>query len=144
MRWRVTRSSARAKLLAWPLLLLMALRSLREVFRRDPLEVLKRPAAGSSSAALGLATLVSLGNPAVWIETLLVIGAAGAGLELPSRWAFGSGALMASVVWFCALGYGARHCAHLLRRPSMLRALHGLSAALLIGGVWANSGGWAP
>ncbi|MFT7775818.1 LysE/ArgO family amino acid transporter [Roseateles sp.] len=125
--------------LAWPLLGLMALRSLREACRADPVAALRQPAAASARAAFGLAALVSLGNPAVWIETLLIVGASGASLEPPARSAFGLGALLASVLWFCALGYGARHLARHLQRPWLLRGLHGLSAALLLGSLAATA-----
>lgn len=120
------------KWLALPLLLLMALRALREALRADPLAALAAPARQSPRAAVGLAALVSLGNPAVWIETLLIVGAAGASLEGPRRLAFGLGALMASVIWFCLLGYGARHLSRWLQRPLLLRGLHGLSAVMLL------------
>jgi L-lysine exporter family protein LysE/ArgO len=129
----------RARLVAWPLLLLMAVRSLREALRANPIGALQQPAEGSVRAAFGMAALVSLGNPAVWIETLLIVGAAGAGLELPQRSSFGLGALLASVMWFCALGYGARHLARHLQRPWLLRGLHGLSAVLLVSSMIATA-----
>jgi L-lysine exporter family protein LysE/ArgO len=100
-------------------------------------------AAGAAAAACGAGTaagrrgallqaaLVSLGNPAVWLETLLVVGAAGATLAAPDRLAFGAGALAASTAWFCGLGYGARWAGRWLARPAVTRGL-GLAGALML------------
>lgn len=82
-------------------------------------------------AALGQASAVTFGNPAVWVETLLIVGAAGAALPAAERAAFGAGALAASCTWFCGLGYGARVAARWLARPALQRALAACSALLL-------------
>ncbi|HAL22536.1 MAG TPA: amino acid transporter, partial [Stenotrophomonas sp.] len=39
------------------------------------------------------------------------------------RWAFAAGACVASVAWFCALGYGARLLQPLFRNPTAWRVL---------------------
>ena len=59
-----------------------------------------------------------------------------------TRWWFASGAALASVLWFSALGYGARWLAPLFARPCAWQVLDGLIgvvmlalAALLVGGL---------
>lgn len=56
-----------------------------------------------------LATLaVTLLNPHVYIDTLMLIGGVAIQLTLTSKYAFFGGAMTASILWFYSLGYGAR------------------------------------
>jgi L-lysine exporter family protein LysE/ArgO len=121
---------------AVPLLLWMAWRAARDAWA-PPRAV--PPAAGGS--VLAQIALVSFGNPAVWIETLLVFGSAAAAREGPERLAFGAGALLASALWFAALGFGARLARRWLARPAVLRGLSGASALLLAAMAWRLAAG---
>lgn len=105
------------------------------------------PLPGAAGAARGAAlhrslaetAAVTFGNPAVWIETLLLVGATGAALPAELRPAFGAGALAGSALWFCALAYGARLASAWLARPAAWRGLS-LASAVVMG---AMSLGWA-
>jgi L-lysine exporter family protein LysE/ArgO len=82
----------------------------------------------------------------VWIETVLIVGATAAARECAAeRAAFGAGALLASTLWFSALGFGARRAARWLSRPAVLRGLSGVSSLLLAGMAFSllQSGGAA-
>jgi L-lysine exporter family protein LysE/ArgO len=69
-------------------------------------------------------------NPHVYIDTVLLVGSISA--QFPGReWVFGAGAMTASVVFFSALGFGARLLAPLFRNPTAWRVLDGLVAALM-------------
>ncbi|WP_155371057.1 LysE/ArgO family amino acid transporter [Catellatospora vulcania] len=78
-------------------------------------------------------------NPHVYLDTVLLLG--GLAVRDPSRWLFAAGAALASVVWFTALGAGARRLAPVLARPVTWRVLDGviavtmalIAAGLLIG-----------
>lgn len=118
--------------LALPVLLLMAVRSLREAFRSRSAVAPSPSSIPAARTAIGSAALISLGNPAVWIETLLIVGVAGAGLSEGGRLQFGLGALLASLLWFGALGYGARYLSCWLQGRLLQRGLHTLSALLLL------------
>ena len=48
------------------------------------------------------------------------------------RWAFGAGAVCASLCWFAALGFGARLLTGFFSRPSSWRVLDGLVAATMV------------
>lgn len=74
---------------------------------------------------------VTFANPAVYVETLLIVGGAAASLDLPSRISFGSGALAASALWFCSLGFGARCVAPWLARAAVIGVLQ-FSGALVM------------
>lgn len=68
-------------------------------------------------------------NPHVYLDTVLLLG--GLAVRDPSRWLFASGAAAASVVWFAALGAGARRLAPALARPATWRVLDGVIAVTM-------------
>lgn len=71
-----------------------------------------------------LATLaVSLLNPHVYLDTVVLLGSVAAQYAMPARAYFAVGAMSASAVWFAGLGYGARLLAPFFRRPSAWRVL---------------------
>ena len=53
------------------------------------------------------ATGFSLLNPHVYLDTVILLGGLAAQYEIPERNYFAFGAIMASVVWFYGIGYGA-------------------------------------
>lgn len=70
-----------------------------------------------------LATLLALTllNPHVYLDTLLLIGSVSA--QYPHRYAFGAGASIASGLFFFALGYGASLLAPVFARPRSWQVL---------------------
>ncbi|WP_307543751.1 LysE/ArgO family amino acid transporter [Streptomyces sp. V3I8] len=70
-------------------------------------------------------------NPHVYLDTVFLLGSIAADRG-PWRWTFGLGAVTASLVWFAALGFGARLLGPLLARPSAWRVLDALIAATMI------------
>src|SRR3546814_15101719 len=50
-------------------------------------------------------------NPHVYLDTVVLLGSLSAAFEGSERIAYGAGAVVASFVWFFALGYGARFLA---------------------------------
>ncbi|MER7572449.1 LysE/ArgO family amino acid transporter [Streptomyces sp. NPDC126514] len=70
-------------------------------------------------------------NPHVYLDTVFLLGSVAADRgEL--RWTFGLGAVLASLCWFTALGYGARLLSPLLARPAAWRIVDGLVAAMML------------
>lgn len=101
-----------------------------------------RPAAGQSLTANGAAagsvraavlTCLALTwlNPHVYLDTVLLLGSVAADRG-PLRWVFGLGAMLASLAWFAALGYGARLLGGVLARPGAWRVLDALVAATML------------
>lgn len=111
----------------------------RRVLRPGPGALDGVPGPGSGPAATSAATrravLTCLAmtwlNPHVYLDTVLLLGSLAAGRG-DLRWAFGAGAVLASLTWFGALGYGARLLSGPLGRPSAWRALDGLVAATMV------------
>ncbi|WP_371348621.1 LysE/ArgO family amino acid transporter [Ancylobacter sp. IITR112] len=80
--------------------------------------------AGTTLARALLATAgFTLLNPHVYLDTVLLMGAAGAAQPAAARPAFVAGAALASFLWFAALGYGARLLRPLFARPAAWRVL---------------------
>ncbi|MDG3041967.1 LysE/ArgO family amino acid transporter [Roseicyclus marinus] len=103
-------------------LVIYGLRSLRAAWMQtDALET-GTGAEQSLRAALGTAVLLTWANPHVYLDTVGLIGAIAATYGA-DRWTFGAGALSASVLFFAALGYGARMLAPVFARPAAWRAL---------------------
>lgn len=94
----------------------------------------------SRKAAVSQALAFTLLNPHVYLDTVLLVGSVGA--QQPgetARWAFAAGAASGSVLWFTALGYGARWLAPVFARPrawQVLDLLIGLTMLLLSGLLW--------
>jgi L-lysine exporter family protein LysE/ArgO len=86
--------------------------------------------------ATALTLAVSLLNPHVYLDTVILIGSVAAQLAPPERLAFALGAMTASFVWFFSLALGARRLAPLFARPIAWRILD-----LAIAGVmWSIAG----
>ncbi|HET6534322.1 MAG TPA: LysE/ArgO family amino acid transporter [Actinoplanes sp.] len=68
-------------------------------------------------------------NPHVYLDTVLLLGSVAQ--QHAHRWVFGMGAAAASLVWFTALGAGARKLAPVLARPAAWRVLDGLVAVVM-------------
>ncbi|WDH78298.1 LysE/ArgO family amino acid transporter [Microbacterium esteraromaticum] len=98
------------------------------------------PTSGSASTMLArtrlaptLATVLALTwlNPHVYLDTVLMLGSVAA-THGDGRWLFATGAVIASFVWFTALGFGARHLGRWLRTPRAWRMLDAGIAVVMI------------
>jgi L-lysine exporter family protein LysE/ArgO len=99
----------------------------RRVFRPSTMTVASAPARRVVLTCLALTWL----NPHVYLDTVLLLGSVAASRgEL--RWAFATGAVLGSLCWFTALGFGARLLTGFFSRPSSWRLLDGLVAATMV------------
>ena len=89
--------------------------------------------AGSPSVRAAAMTAVALTwlNPHVYLDTVLLLGSI-ANQHGDGRWWFGAGAALASLVWFTALGYGARLAHGLLASARAWRVLDVLIGLTMI------------
>jgi L-lysine exporter family protein LysE/ArgO len=87
----------------------------------------------STSLAVAITTCLALTwlNPHVYLDTVVLLGSV-AGTHGDDRWWFGLGAIVASAVWFTALGYGARLLRPLFARPTAWRVLDGIIAIVMV------------
>ncbi|BDU00805.1 LysE/ArgO family amino acid transporter [Nocardia sputorum] len=105
-----------------------------------------RTEAGRATAALGATVATSLAltwlNPHVYLDTVVLLGSFASTYASPDRWFLGAGAMLASVLWFTVLGFGARLLGPLFTRPRAWRVLDSAIAAVLLGlGVGLLCGG---
>lgn len=91
-------------------------------------EVLQADGHVPASLRRTLLTLLALTvlNPHVYLDTLVLLGSISAQYE--DRLAFGAGAVLASLVFFFSLGYGARLLQPVFAKPLSWRILDGLIA----------------
>ena len=68
-------------------------------------------------------------NPHFYLDTVLLLGAVAH--QHRHEWLFGAGAVLASSVWFTALGAGAHRLAPVLARPAAWRALDAAVAVVM-------------
>ena len=87
------------------------------------------------AAAMAQAAAFTLLNPHVYLDTVLLVGSIGAQQPADLQVWFVAGACSASLLWFCALGFGARWLAPLFAKPRAWQVLD-----ILIGlTMWALS-----
>ena len=70
-------------------------------------------------------------NPHVYLDTVLMLGSIAA-THGDERWLFAGGAIAASILWFTALGFGARYLGRWLRTPRSWRILDAVIAVVMI------------
>ncbi|MEV4207774.1 LysE/ArgO family amino acid transporter [Nocardia salmonicida] len=92
--------------------------------------------AAGASVAVGASVLTCLAltwlNPHVYLDTLVLLGSFASTYATPDRWFLAAGAMLASVIWFAALGYGARRLGPLFARPIAWRVLDSLIALVML------------
>jgi L-lysine exporter family protein LysE/ArgO len=92
--------------------------------------------AGGGGLTLGQALAATAGltllNPHVYLDTVLLMGAAGSAQPPAARPPFVAGAVAASFAWFAALGFGARLLAPLFARPGAWRLLDGVVGVTML------------
>ncbi len=62
-------------------------------------------------------------NPKVYLDTIVILGSIGSGLQGSDRTFYLSGAILASSLWFFGLSYGSRLLLPILNRPNATRRL---------------------
>jgi L-lysine exporter family protein LysE/ArgO len=105
------------------------LRSLRSAFKSQSLqvgEVLQARAGDVARSALALTFL----NPHVYLDTVILLGSVANQFE-SDRWYFALGACLASVIWFTAIGFGARSASHFMSKPIFWKILDTLIALVM-------------
>jgi L-lysine exporter family protein LysE/ArgO len=82
-------------------------------------------------AVIGTCLALTWLNPHVYLDTVVLLGSV-ASTHGNLRWAFGAGAVVASLLWFTALGLGARLLAPVFARPLAWRVLDGVIAVVMV------------
>ncbi|MEM7650847.1 MAG: LysE/ArgO family amino acid transporter [Pseudomonadota bacterium] len=97
-----------------------AMKSFYSAFKAQALDQTSaRGMVGEDSVQKTIAVIlaISLLNPHVYLDTVVLLGGLSASHEGAGRYVFGIGAILASICWFFSLGYGARYLAPLFEKP---------------------------
>jgi L-lysine exporter family protein LysE/ArgO len=113
-------------------LVVYGLLAARRVFRPQTLE----PAKQQGSIALRSAALTTLAltwlNPHVYLDTVVFLGSVANQQGEAERWWWAGGAMVGSVLWFSALGFGARLLRPFFARASSWRILDAVIAVVML------------
>ena len=95
------------------------IRSLRSAFKEN--QLLASGAAETSWKKI-LATVLALTylNPHVYLDTVIFVGSIANQFTI-DRWYFATGASIASLAWFCSIGFGAQAASKLMSKPIFWR-----------------------
>ena len=88
--------------------------------------------AHSLGKSLAISAAFTWGNPHVYLDTVLLVGSLSLPFHGAARVGYAAGAMLASFVWFFALGYGARILTPLFRRKVTWRVLDLFIAAVMV------------
>ncbi len=114
-------------IIAWvgaAFLFVYGLRAFHGALKPGRLEARDARATGPSLRAAALTALaLSLLNPHVYLDTVVLLGGLAAQYPPGPRVAFAAGAMAASLVWFYGLGYGAGKLAPVFAKPRAWRLL---------------------
>jgi L-lysine exporter family protein LysE/ArgO len=113
-------------------LIVYGLLAARRVFHPQALE----PAAQQGSISLKTAALTTLAltwlNPHVYLDTVVFLGSVANQQGAAERWWWAAGAMFGSVLWFSALGFGARLLRPFFARQNSWRILDAVIAVVML------------
>lgn len=118
-------------LLAAGWLSVYGLQRLRDAWRGDATLQLASGERGSLRNTLGVAALLTFGNPHVYLDTVVLIGTLSLQYSGLAKVAFGAGAVLASLVFFSALAFAARLMLPLMRKRHAWRVIDGVIAGIM-------------
>lgn len=110
-------------------LLWFAISSIRSAIKPGVLTAEAPRSAGSVAATAVALTWL---NPHVYLDTVLFLGSMANQHGPDGRWVYATGAIVGSIIWFTALGFGARALARPLADPKAWRVLDLIIAAVMI------------
>ena len=84
-------------------------------------------------STLAITAMLTFGNPHVYLDTVVLIGAVSLQFEAKNKLYYGLGAAVSSFVFFFSLGYGARLLVPCMKRPIAWRILDAVIAIILFG-----------
>lgn len=113
-------------------LLWYAVRSLRAAWRGDSFTLAQDAATQTRQRAVLSVAALSLLNPHVYLDTVVLMGGIGSQLPRADQAWFTAGAATASVLWFCAIGFGAQRLAPLFHRRAVWRCIDLLTGCMML------------
>lgn len=106
-------------------------RAARSAFTSATPAMEKQPAASSRRQVIAAMLAFSLLNPHVYLDTVVLLGSIGGQQPGNGPFYFAVGAMLASIIWFLSLGFGAQYLIPVFNRPLAWRILDGAIAAIM-------------
>lgn len=116
-----------ALFLAW-----YGLRAWRSAFGRHALNAAPHTVEIGIREAVATVLAVTLLNPHVYLDTVVLLGAIGGQQGQEGKWWFAFGAMTAGAAWFVLLGFGARMLAPWFAKPAAWRLLDAAIGAVML------------
>lgn len=111
-------------------LLLYGAHCWRRVFQQQQTVALSGRQRGLKAVIIGVLA-VTLLNPQVYIETVMILGSVGGGFAEHDKWAFAIGCFCASLLWFFTLALAAARMSNWLNRPVIQKIMDGAIGTLM-------------
>ena len=108
------------------------LNALRSARRASSLSPADAPPVCWRTAVLTVLGLTFL-NPHVYLDTVVMIGSLANSRGPEGRWWFYAGSVAASILWFAALGYGARALTPLVRKARTWQVIDTVVGVMMFG-----------
>lgn len=108
-------------------------RSFCSVFKSESLHLDANRQRPTLKMTLASVFMFSFLNPHVYLDTVVLLGSISAQFPLEQRLFFALGAMLASFIWFFAMGYGARYLAPLFQKPMAWKILDFLIGCVMWG-----------
>ena len=87
-------------------------------------------------SVLGALIVITLFNPYVYLDTVVLVGSIGARQEGMLKWIFVLGAACASLFWFVGLAQAGKRMQKLFANPMAWRILDGLTGVMMLTLAW--------
>jgi len=105
------------------------IKTLRSVFKKEVLTTSEYSSLSIGKIARTTLALTWL-NPHVYLDTVILLGTVSNQFK-ENRWIFSAGAMLASTLWFAAIGFGAQSAARFMSRPIFWKILDGVIAVIM-------------
>lgn len=87
-------------------------------------------------SVLGALVVITLFNPHVYLDTVVLVGSIGARQDGMLKWIFVLGAACASLFWFVTLAQAGKRMQKLFANPMAWRVLDGLTGVMMLTLAW--------
>ncbi|XPF94520.1 LysE/ArgO family amino acid transporter [Colwellia sp. RE-S-Sl-9] len=122
----ISSSELLMKIITWGGVLFLSfygLISFKSFFKNAYEQSTKKSSFKSKKVVIATTIAVTLLNPHVYLDTVMILGSVGGQFEGDARLAFAVGTIIASIMWFYGLATGAAKMGPLLSKPSVIRGI---------------------
>lgn len=97
--------------------------SFKAFFKNSYEQSYKKTSFKSKKVVIATTLAVTLLNPHVYLDTVMILGSVGGQFEGDARLAFALGTIIASIMWFYGLAVGAAKMGPILSQPLVLKGI---------------------